>query len=127
MTEQYQCQSYSDDDRNVQDCTCGKCVETPDTEWEKEIRFNPRAMGKKILSDKMIVEEVRKGDNYVVWKSPKTTVHIIPDSKLREMLTSRDTYLKERVRERILSNAYPIGMKNPIEVVDVKDIISETQ
>lgn len=28
MTEQYQCKSYSDDNHVVQDCTCGKCVES---------------------------------------------------------------------------------------------------
>lgn len=51
----------------------------------EEKRYNPRQGGKEILTDKMIVEEVRKGDNYVIWKSPKTTVHIIPDGKLKEI------------------------------------------
>lgn len=81
-------------------------MSTPDTEWEKEIRFNPRAGGKGILTDRMIIEEVRKGDNYVVWKSPKTTVHIIPESKLQEMLSSRDTYWKERVQKALKTVAY---------------------
>ena len=38
MTEQYKCQSYYDDDSILKDCTCGKCGNTPDTEWEKKIQ-----------------------------------------------------------------------------------------
>ena len=82
---------------------------TPDTEWEKDF------------------------DEKFGWlkRSKVTGAQLYDQMMLKHFITSllssRDTYLKERVRERILSNAYPIGMKNPIEVVDVKDIISETQ
>lgn len=116
---------------------------TPDTEW-REVQVGDRVIcdglstGKigKVLglgssehSIKLLVEGVERYEpDYAlleVTAENKRAVELLLSHY--SQLTTRDTYWKERVRERILSNAYPIGMKNPIEVVDVKDIISETQ
>lgn len=46
-----------------------------------------------------IVKEIIKGENYVIWSSTKTTVHIIPDGKLKEMI--KEVVEGERKRIRI--------------------------
>ena len=79
---------------------------------QEGVRLNPRPMGKEILTDRMIVEEVRKGDNYVIWKSPKTTVHIIPDGKLKELI-------KKEVQQATtsLTEAHKVEMEKLVEEI----------
>lgn len=96
MTEQYQCQSYSDDDRNVQDCTCGKCGNASDTEmgkaelavfWDEIAQHLPKSIERSALGDEKIFDAFATA-------YPNMRQHLI---------TSRDTYWKEKIEELELS------------------------
>ena len=81
MTEQYKCQSYYDDDGILKDCTCGKCGNTPDTEWEKKIQE---------LKSLFIELEI----SLSIQETAKIALCI---REVESLLSSRDTYWKERV------------------------------
>lgn len=112
MTEQYQCQSYSDDNHVVQDCTCGKCGNTPDTEFDsdKEVvgsdclcvleskKHNPEceyATPDAEWERTRREVEIELRTNYVVLTKEQLAKHDV------DLLTSRDNYWRERV-DRVL-------------------------
>ena len=124
MTEQFACQSYSDDDGILKDCTCGKCgvpdtnycdsmtpeereaqskIEVtyttsnpPDTEWENE--FDAMA------SELLVGFDSGYSDEIMLSSAPDVSIERLK-SFIRNLLTSRDTYWKERVRKEV------VGMK----------------
>lgn len=48
-----------------------------------------RLFGKNTSQDKLIIESVRKGKEYVVFKGVRGNVHIVPEEKLDQIIKNR--------------------------------------